>query len=355
MQQTHNPPQLGLALLVCLALGAAAYVIGPFAPTSLLALALAVSFGPIHARLCRLFGGRRRLAAGACAGGLGLVLLLPVAAISAFVARELSAGVDWALEALNVSSLSDLPDANMPQAVQAKLAPLLARLHLDPALLRQQAGRVAEMVKPFASAAAHGSITLPAYAALMLIMFFFFLVDGGRLPPLLQDILPMSHAQSRHLLDELKNVLRATVLGSLVTAVVQSTGVGIAMALAGIPHGAFFALLALPASFIPVAGSALIWGPAAAGLLATSELARGLALAGGLAALSTVNTNFIKPMVVRGRMSMHTGLVFLSILGGIPAFGMVGLVAGPLLVASATTLLRIYRETMRGAQGSSGA
>jgi predicted PurR-regulated permease PerM len=105
-------------------------------------------------------------------------------------------------------------------------------------------------------------------------------------------------------------------------------------------------------SFLPVVGASLVWGPTAIVLAIQGRwvAAIGLAVWGALA-VGLVD-NFLRPMLISGRTQMHPLLTFLAVLGGIQAFGMLGLFLGPVLVALVTGVLDVYRATVRGELGS---
>ena len=351
-------PGPGLTLTMLASLLLAGWVAQPFFSILLLGGALAVSCYPAQQWLTQAFGQRPRLAAAVFASGLGLVLLLPVAGAGAFVVQEATAGMEWLQQAVagsdQLDTLADVAKAHLPDALQQHVQPAVETLHLTPDDLRAYAGKVIQALRPSAAAALQGSVAMPGYAALMLLALYFLLVDGKKLMPMLVDVLPLPPARAKALLAEMRDVLKATVLGNVVTAVVQCSGVTLGLWLASVPHALFLGLLALPASFIPVAGSALIWLPAAAIQAATGQPVAAALLVGGLGTLSTINTNVIKPAVLGGRMTLHPGLVFVAILGGIKVFGMVGLVAGPLAIALGQAMLVNYRQLLRASTATSG-
>src|SRR6185295_14630698 len=101
------------------------------------------------------------------------------------------------------------------------------------------------------------------------------------------------------------------------------------------------------ASMIPVVGSGLIWCPTAAYLLLTGEAAKGVILAGlGVGVIGLVD-NAVRIFLMRGRMRMHILLVFLSILGGLRAFGFIGLVLGPMIIVMLQTFFLFYETELR--------
>ncbi|HET6345270.1 MAG TPA: AI-2E family transporter, partial [Myxococcota bacterium] len=152
----------------------------------------------------------------------------------------------------------------------------------------------------------------------------------------------------RELLREFRDVAHASIVGNGVTALVQTAAVTGGLVAAGVAHAPLWGLVTLPASFIPVAGSGLVYLPAAGWLAATGRPLAAAVFLGWCSGVGALNTHLIKPFVVGGRISMHGALTFLSILGGVSVFGMIGLIAGPLAMAFAWTAVRIYRRDGTG-------
>jgi predicted PurR-regulated permease PerM len=96
---------------------------------------------------------------------------------------------------------------------------------------------------------------------------------------------------------------------------------------------------------IPMAGSFLVWAPAAVYLLATGHPWRALALClWGVLVISTID-NILRPRLVGQRTHMHELIIFFAVLGGIQIFGMLGIVAGPVLAAIAIALIEVWRRS----------
>lgn len=180
----------------------------------------------------------------------------------------------------------------------------------------------------------------------MLAAMFYLLRDGTRIGELLRDISPWGLERHDLLIREVAELVQVTISSSFVTAAVQGTLGGVVFWLLGMPSpvfwGAFMALMA----FLPLLGPWLVWAPAAIGLLLTGQTGRGVALIVlGFVIVSGVD-NVLRPALIAGRSQLNGLLVFISIMGGIQAMGFLGVVLGPLLVATAVGLLRGYHETI---------
>ena len=339
---------LGIAVLASLVLACA--IAAPLAAPLVLGGALSVCCQVPFRKLARALERwpklpARAISASLCTLSLFLIAVAPLSLAVGLVAKDVRAGLDWLREQLGIETFGDWSQAHMPESWSSKFTPWMERLHLSSDNLREMAQHAAGAVKPLAGAFLGGWASAPAFLGMTLLAFFFLLMEGRKLPPLIEDISPLRRAHTRELLESLRGMTRATVLGNLTTALTQTVGLGLAFWVAHVPHPALFALFALPASFIPVAGSALVYLPVVAGMALGGHMleAGGLLLTCML--LSTFNTNIVKPWVLQGGSGMHPGLVLLSIVGGIQLFGMIGLVAGPLGMVLCTTLLGLYRRT----------
>lgn len=184
----------------------------------------------------------------------------------------------------------------------------------------------------------------PAYGTLTLLLLFFLLADGRRVVPHLRVLLPIPPPMTQELCTDLQRIATAAVLGNVVTALSQGLVVGLGVWAVDLPFPLLCTVAATFASFVPVAGSALVWLPLVAALAGQSGWAPAVALFAWCSAGSALNTNVVKPYVVGHRLPMHNMVTFLSILGGVKLLGMLGVIAGPLCVGLCWSILKLYRR-----------
>ena len=110
----------------------------------------------------------------------------------------------------------------------------------------------------------------------------------------------------------------------------------------------FFGLLTVIGLFVPIVGTALVWAPIGIVLIATGRVAAGIVLLVFCAIVAVATDNLLKPLVMRGSIEMHIGLIFISVLGGLTAFGLIGVVTGPLVASFFLAMLRIYQRDYLG-------
>ena len=138
---------------------------------------------------------------------------------------------------------------------------------------------------------------------------------------------------------------RAVVFGSLLTALVQGTLVGLGFKLAGLPSPVVFGGVAAVASLVPLAGSAIVWVPAVMVLLFQGRWGAAVFLVLWCAILVSSADNLIRPLFISGRAQITTLPVFIGLTGGVSAFGPIGIVLGPVIIALTLALLRFAEES----------
>ncbi|HVN24401.1 MAG TPA: AI-2E family transporter [Syntrophorhabdales bacterium] len=178
---------------------------------------------------------------------------------------------------------------------------------------------------------------------LMAFTLFFLLKDGPKFIEKIRDYMPFPEHEKKQLTKQIKDVVVSTIYGGVVVALAQGLIGVAAFAIVGIRAPVLWGMAMSITSFIPVVGCALVWVPAALYLVVEGLVTKAIILAAiGVFAISTVD-NVLRPIIIRGRVSMPLVLVFFSVFGGIQVFGLLGLVLGPLVVAIFVSVVGIYR------------
>ncbi len=175
-----------------------------------------------------------------------------------------------------------------------------------------------------------------------ILAMFYLYSDGASMVARLREILPFELAHRDRMLGDARELIFASVTSSLVAAAAHGALGGIAFALAGIKAPIFWGVMMGFFSFVPLVGSALIWVPVSISLMASGHWGHGIVLMLFCAVIVGSVDNFIRPWLISGRAEMGGLVVFISVLGGIGAFGLLGVVLGPIIVASAASLLELY-------------
>jgi predicted PurR-regulated permease PerM len=317
----------------------------PIATALFLAVVLAAVLWPAHRRL----SGRLRPTLSAALFVVGIVLLIvgPLVAFSAFAIREGTEGWRFLSTTLRSEGVSGLID-RLPGPLQRLAHTGLQRLPETDQLARkvtEQSGKAAVAVG--AAISATGSLLFQA--VMMLIALYFLLIQGEELIGWLDATSPLERGQTRELLSEFKKVAYAVIISTVLTAGIQAAAAMIGYLISRVPHPIFFAGVTFFVAFIPAVGAASVCLVAALILYATGHPWAALFLAGwGMLVVGLVD-NLVKPLLIRTGMDIGGAVVFFALVGGIGAFGAVGLLLGPLVVASFLTLLRMYQRDFKDA------
>lgn len=172
---------------------------------------------------------------------------------------------------------------------------------------------------------------------------FFLLVDGPVFLKKIQEYMPFSKNQKEALIKQVKNIIISTIYGGVIIAFLQGLIGGISFSILGIPSAVLWGLCMFFASFIPILGTFIIWGPGALYLFFNGFFLKGFILILiGIFIISMVD-NILRPLIVQGKTRMPTILIFFSIIGGIKLFGFIGFIMGPLVLALFISLFEIFR------------
>jgi predicted PurR-regulated permease PerM len=328
-----------VAWLLAAGLGFLVYlVIRPFLTAMLWAGVLVVFFYPGHRWLLARIA-RPRAAALASTAVVAVLLAAPIAWLApAFVEQS-------------IDTVGQLPSQTIMERLDAaaswisEKAPSAAFEVEDVVrdAVRGIRGRIGEW-----SARLAGNLAAFVVDAIVLLLGLFYLfLDGARLVDLLRDISPFGGERHDRMMAETMDMISATIRAGLVVAAAQGILGGLTFAVLGLPSPVFWGVVIAFLSLVPILGAWMVWLPAGVGLLLSGDVTRGAALLiTGLVLISTID-NVLRPILIAGRSQLNGLLVFVSVLGGMQVFGFIGLVLGPLTVATAVGLIRGYRESLK--------
>ncbi len=346
-------------LLFLVALALAVYVLWPFRVPLLLAAVLASVLYRVFLRLRRLCGGRAWLGALLATLGLVVILLGPLAAVGALAAQQLIHGLAFSRDQLGIHSVAQLRHDALPSRGRHFAEQILGVLHLTIDQARNLVARAASLAEHAMHQIVASSTKALFHTGVMLIAFYFLLIEGQRLVRWFRRLSPLAAQETEELLDEFRSVSRATILGAAITSLFQAVTATVGYVVSGVPHAVFFGLLTLLASFIPLVGTPIVWVPAVVLLWLFGHHLGAVVLAIWCVVLVIGAEHVGKPFMLRrilhSREPMHTGLVFLSLLGGIEMFGLIGIVLGPLVVAFFLAMARMYERRLRVEQPTAGS
>jgi predicted PurR-regulated permease PerM len=180
--------------------------------------------------------------------------------------------------------------------------------------------------------------------ALTVILFvaYYVLTDGEKLAKFLRRAAPLPPKQVDFLLAEGHNGLKAVFYGQILTSLIQGGLGGIGFLIAGVPGAIIWAAVMAVLSLLPVVGAFIVWVPAALFLFIKGDTWQAVFLtAWGFMVVSQID-NFVRPKLIGDRADIHPLFVLIGVLGGVAAFGFVGLFLGPLLVGITVSILRVW-------------
>ncbi len=176
------------------------------------------------------------------------------------------------------------------------------------------------------------------------VVIFYLLVDGETARKWFGNTLPMPIKEQQLLSQRFMDMASSLVVGNGLAGLIQGVAGGVVFAIAGLPGPVLWGAVMGVLAFIPVIGISIVFIPAFLILLIAGETTKAFAVFVPLALIATVVEYWLKPMLVGRRGQMHTLLVFLSLIGGLAAYGPMGILIGPLVMTAFLTLVSIYRE-----------
>jgi predicted PurR-regulated permease PerM len=323
-------------------------IVSPFLVQLGWAAVLAICFQPFHARILRRTGPAR-------AALLSTLLVLVLLVVPAtFVASALIGEGSHAVAGLQ----EELKSGRGTERVQALWAWGQRHVPLPPledvqTSVVSKMGEVAGMLAAKAGGMVRDALVFVFNLVVTLLAFFFLLRDGALIHRAIRRILPFEDAYKDRLIAQTRDLVAVSVTASLLIGLLQGLLGGITFAALGVRASVLWGVVMATSSLIPVVGTSLVWLPAGLWLLASGDVVRGGILLGVGAVIIGNVDNVVRPLILSGKATMNGLVVFISLLGGVFAFGLIGLVLGPLVVATVTALLEDY-TTAAGEEVPSG-
>ena len=300
---------------------------------------LVIFFYPMYARLARKFSARQAALFSTLA--VTILLIVPAILVTTLFVREavsISRGVQhsiaeehapvvakkWEWIARHVPGLD--PNANVAEMVEQGV--------------QKEAGFLAERLGTILRNIAEFIFDL----FVMIFAMFYFFRDGDQIIRGVRSILPFDAEHRDTLMSQARDLISASVTTSLIIAAIQGILGGLGFVIVKLPTPLFWGVAMAFFSLVPVVGSGLIFVPAALWLGFTGHWGRAILLLVICAGVSTIVDNVLRPLLLGGRTELSGLVIFISVVGGVGLFGMLGLVLGPILVATAASVLAVYME-----------
>jgi predicted PurR-regulated permease PerM len=336
------------ALITLALLGFLLYhILLPFFAPLAWALFIAFLIYPIHHWLAAKLPGGAHTSAALLTVATILIVIGPLTALGAAFAAQVADLLQYAQRLATEHGQSDLSDLAAVPLLGPALAWTQETFGVSLAQIQGWVLDGARTVLQFL-ASMGGKIFLGAIGTvigfvLAMFLLFFMIRDAQEMLTTLRALIPASAADKNRLFRHLASVARAMVFGTGVTALAQGALIAVGFAILGLPSPIVFGVLAALFALVPLAGTPVVWIPAVLILAAQQRWGATIFLLAWGVGVTLVD-NVLRPLLVSGRANVGTLTVFIGVLGGVSAFGAIGIILGPLVLALVIALIRFALE-----------
>lgn len=316
-------------------------VLQPFLPAMVFAGVLAIATWPLFERLKRSLGGNPTLAATVMLLAILVLVIIPITLLSAAAADKLPVAFEvvkgWSKGGLHApEALKTIPVVG--ERAYAEIESLLADRDQLAALLQRAIEPAGKVSIAFVRVLGDGILQL----LLVAFVVFFYYRDGDRIADVLRRASErLSGKLSAEVMTIVTGTTRSVFIGIVGTAAAQAIVALIGFLIAGVPAAFMLSIATFVLSVVPM-GPVLIWGSAAIWLYLQGETGWAIfMLVWGAAVISSID-NFLKPILIARGSTLSLGMIFLGVLGGVIAFGFIGVILGPVLLALGVALGRAW-------------
>ena len=324
-------------------------ILSPFLSSIVWAILLAMVLYPVYKKLRNLLRKREILSALIMTLLVLVVIVLPFTLLMVSLASDVVNFYHQVEEMIKTGQLQAYFErVKEVPILRSILARLGQRIDLDPLpLLLKNLNQISTFIFNQTTILIKGLSTFVAGFFFTLLSLYYLFKDGSTLFEGLKETAPLPSQEKELLIQRFRDMIYATIYGGILIAVIQGTLGGLSFWILGLPSPIFWGTAMALLSFIPIGGTALIWAPAAILLLIGGAVLKGILLLGiGVFVISMVD-NLLKPFFISTRTNIHPLLLFFAVLGGIQAFGLIGVIAGPLIATFFLTLVEIYIQGVK--------
>ena len=349
MEQDQNYQDRGLGfLLICLLLVLlfGYLVLRPFLNIFLMALVLATITYPIYRRIRGWTKERKSLSAFLSCLFVVFVIIVPCIMLVGLLAKESVQIYGWVNEKAQSGALQEGVGQRLVDLQQRFLPRLdLERFDVGKALTGL-AGTLSGLLVKWSTSGVKLITSAVWQFFLMLFALFYFYKDGAAFLHWMMHLTPLPGSLEREIQEKFREVSESAFLGTFLTAAAQGFLGGLGFLIVGYPPLVWGVLMAV-LSLIPLVGTFLVWGPAAILLMAGGRMGAGVFLVIWGVVVVGLSDNVLRPLLMQGKSQLHPALIFFSLIGGIMAFGPLGILLGPLAIVLVIAMLRAYEEAAR--------
>jgi predicted PurR-regulated permease PerM len=326
-------------------------ILSPFLSSIVWAILLAMVLYPVYKKLRSLLRKKEILSALIMTLLVLVVIVLPFTLLMVSLASDVVNFYHQVEEMIKTGQLQAYFERvkELP-ILKSILARLGQHIDLDPLpLLLKNLNQISTFIFNQTTILIKGLSTFVAGFFFTLLSLYYLFKDGSTLFEGLKETAPLPSKEKELLIQRFRDMIYATIYGGILIAVIQGILGGLSFWVLGLPSPIFWGTAMALLSFIPIGGTALIWAPTAVILLIGGALLKGILLLGIGAFVISMVDNLLKPFFISTRTKIHPLLLFFAVLGGIQAFGLIGVIAGPLIATFFLTLVEIYIQGVKPA------
>jgi len=332
-------------ILLSLIFGYLAYqVLKPFIVPIIWAIVLTILFYPVYMYISR-YVRWRSVAAFLTLVVIILVIIGPFSYVLIALGKELTQITTRFDDVRIVEAIDNLERQRAVAWILGTLRKTFGLQELDlAALFRQSLSALRQSIVNWISGNVMNVAVQLVNIVVMFFSLYFLLRDGPDFIGKIREYLPFPEVHKDRLTSKIKDMVISTLYGGVTVGICQGIIGGITFFALGIGSPVLWGIMIVIMSFVPAFGAFAIWGPAAVYLVVNGAVIKGVILALIGALIISLIDNILKPLIIGGRTKMHTLIIFFSILGGIKAFGLIGLVMGPLVIVITISVFEIFRH-----------
>jgi predicted PurR-regulated permease PerM len=312
----------------------------------ILAILLVALAYPRYQRVLAWTGGRAWLASALMTGLIVVAIGIPASFLIISLSREAAMAYDLTRDSLSVDGVRALLFGESWVADEIRRWSERLGVQLTAERIRAWIAGAAGGIATFAythinSFLANVLSTALHFLITMLAVFYLFM-DGLRLKQWAYRLSPLPLAQEELIAQKFNAVGRAILFGNGIASVLQGVLAGFAMWLVGLPSAVLWGTIMSLLAFLPLVGISLVVVPATLYLLLAGHVAAALFFFVFCSVEAVVLDNLVKTRLIGSHIKMHDLLIFMSIVGGLAVFGILGVLYGPLLVTLFLTLCELF-------------
>ncbi|MBI4815361.1 MAG: AI-2E family transporter [Deltaproteobacteria bacterium] len=338
--------------LLAVAIFAVAYTLQTFVSDFVLALVFAALAAPLHQRLAARLGGRSGLAAALVTALVVVLVAVPTTFMITSLTKEGAHLYEASRGSFSSAGIETFLFGDGTLAKNARRVAESLGVDYSPESAKAAAAKIAGAVVAFiydrVNAFVANLLAAGFHFLIFLLILFYLLVDGVAFRAFAARISPLAEEDHELLGSTFNSVGRAILIGNVLASVLQGVAGAIAWIAVGLPSAVLWGTIMAILAFLPMVGISLVTIPATL-YLGLGEDRWGAAIVFFLvtAAVAFFLDNVVKTRLMGTHMKMHDALIFLSVIGGIGAFGLLGLLYGPLVVALFQTVAELYAKRAR--------